>query len=189
MRRKWWQVLTPLNIISTLPLLFAMLCGGYLSYRYNILLRENRDLVVHTYQVINAIDGLLLRLEDAETGQRGYLITGDESYLAPYERTSVDLSNALAALDRLVSDSQPQLSRILPLRTAVTAKLDELGMTIALRQNKDFEAARSAVITNDGKRTMDEIRAIVGDMIAWRHSFAGRPSRCCSYCVQLSTTS
>jgi methyl-accepting chemotaxis protein len=56
-----------------------MLCGGYLSYRYNILLRENRDLVVHTYQVINAIDGLLIRLEDAETGQRGYIITGDAS--------------------------------------------------------------------------------------------------------------
>jgi CHASE3 domain sensor protein len=55
-----------------------MLCGGYLSYRYNILLRENRDLVVHTYQVINAINGLLIRLEDAETGQRGYIITGDE---------------------------------------------------------------------------------------------------------------
>ena len=79
MWRKWRQVLTPLNIISTLPLLFAMLCGGYLSYRYNILLRENRDLVVHTYQVINAIDGLLIRLEDAETGQRGYIITGDAS--------------------------------------------------------------------------------------------------------------
>jgi len=90
MFRKWRQVLTPLNIISTLPLLFAMLCGGYLSYRYNILLRENRDLVVHTYQVINAIDGLLIRLEDAETGQRGYIITGDASYLAPYERTYVD---------------------------------------------------------------------------------------------------
>ena len=85
MWRKWRQVLTPLNVISTLPLLFAMLCGGYLSYRYNILLRENRDLVVHTYQVINAIDGLLIRLEDAETGQRGYIITGDASYLAPYE--------------------------------------------------------------------------------------------------------
>ena len=83
MFRKWRQVLTPLNIISTLPLLFAMLCGGYLSYRYDILLRENRDLVVHTYQVINAIDGLLIRLEDAETGQRGYIITGEASYLLP----------------------------------------------------------------------------------------------------------
>jgi len=164
MWRKWRQVLTPLNIISTLPLLFAMLCGGYLSYRYNILLRENRDLVVHTYQVINAIDGLLIRLEDAETGQRGYIITGDASYLAPYERTSVDLPNALAALDRLVVDNHPQVSRVASLRTAVTAKIDELGMTIALRQSKGFDAARSAVITNDGKRTMDEIRAIVGAM-------------------------
>jgi CHASE3 domain sensor protein len=110
--------LTPLNIFSTLPLLFAMLCGGYLSYRYNILLRENRDLVVHTYQVISAIDGLLIRLEDAETGQRGYIITGDASYLAPYERTSVDLPNALAALDRLVVDNHPQVSRVASLRTA-----------------------------------------------------------------------
>ena len=166
MWRKCRQVLTPLNIISTLPLLFAMLCGGYLSYRYNILLRENRDLVVHTYQVINAIDGLLIRLEDAETGQRGYIITGDASYLAPYERTSVDLPNALAALDRLVADNHPQVSRVASLRTAVTAKIDELGTTIVLRQNKGFDAARSAVITNDGKRTMDEIRAIVGAMTA-----------------------
>jgi CHASE3 domain sensor protein len=164
--RKWRQVLTPLNIISTLPLLFAMLCGGYLSYRYNILLRENRDLVVHTYQVINAIDGFLVRLEDAETGQRGYIITGDASYLAPYERTSMDLPNALAELDRLVVDSHLQLSRIASLRAAVTAKIDELGTTIALRRNQGFDAARSAVITNDGKRTMDEIRAIIGAMTA-----------------------
>ncbi|MGD0421090.1 MAG: CHASE3 domain-containing protein [Xanthobacteraceae bacterium] len=139
---------------------------GYLSYRYNILLRENRDLVVHTYQVINAIDGLLIRLEDAETGQRGYIITGDASYLAPYERTSVDLPGALAALDRLVVDNRLQLSRVASLRAAVTAKIDELGVTIALRQNKGLDAARSAVITNDGKRTMDEIRAIVGAMTA-----------------------
>jgi CHASE3 domain sensor protein len=78
----------------------------------------------------------------------------------------VDLPNALAELDRLVVDSHPQLSRIASLRAAVTAKIDELGMTIALRRNQGFDAARSAVITNDGKRTMDEIRAIIGAMTA-----------------------
>jgi CHASE3 domain sensor protein len=78
----------------------------------------------------------------------------------------VDLPNALAALDRLVVDNHPQLSRIASLRATVTAKIDELGMTIALRQNTGFDTARSAVITNDGKRTMDEIRAIVDAMTA-----------------------
>ena len=78
----------------------------------------------------------------------------------------MDLPNALAALGSLVVDNLPQVSRVASLRAAVTAKMDELGTTVVLRQNKGFDAARSAVITDDGKRTMDEIRAIVGAMTA-----------------------
>lgn len=58
--------------------------SGIISFSYNRLLKDYRDAVDHTFEVISTIDNALLRLQDAETGQRGFIITGDESYLAPF---------------------------------------------------------------------------------------------------------
>ncbi|MDQ6663046.1 MAG: CHASE3 domain-containing protein [Acidobacteriota bacterium] len=61
---------------SAIPLVFIVAAGGYLSYRSHAILRQDRDMVVHTYQVIGATRAALLAAEDAETGQRGFIITG-----------------------------------------------------------------------------------------------------------------
>jgi hypothetical protein len=69
-------------LIGAAPVVIALMLSGIISFSYNRLLKEYRDDVDHTFQVMSAIDSALLNLQDAETGQRGFIITGDESYLA-----------------------------------------------------------------------------------------------------------
>src|SRR5258705_8328482 len=73
---------------------------GAVSYLGTARLIETSRRVAHSHDVIQGIDALMLALKDAETGQRGYLLTGKEEYLAPYVA-------ALAAIDRLLGDLKP----------------------------------------------------------------------------------
>ena len=165
-------------VISAVPLALVVVLGGYLSYRYNMILKDNRDLVVHTQEVISAIEHAFSDIKDAETGQRGFVITGDTKYLEPYERAVETSPESLRKVRQLISDRQDQLDRLGDLEVALRTKLEELNATILARRNKGFEDARQAIVQADGKASMDRIRAIVADMI-WTEQdlLAGRTSR------------
>src|SRR5260370_13526588 len=96
-------------MISAAPLVLVLALGGYLSYRYNMILKDNRDLVVHTYQVISAVERAFSDIQDAETGQRGFIITGDEKYLEPYERALPTTPESLPEIRQLIVDRPVQL--------------------------------------------------------------------------------
>jgi CHASE3 domain sensor protein len=70
--------------------------------------REDRQRVVHTYQVMGQLDGILQGMTDAETGERGYILTGDNSYLAPYQRGLSEVRQSTAAVRKLTSDNLKQ---------------------------------------------------------------------------------
>jgi len=61
-------------LLGALPVVVALLLSGVISFSYNLLLKNYRDAVDHTFQVMSGIDNVLLRLQDAETGQRGFII-------------------------------------------------------------------------------------------------------------------
>jgi hypothetical protein len=95
----------PIAILAAIPVTVVVLAGLILSYRSHAILRQNRDLVVHTYQVMRTTRDLLLAAEDAETGQRGFLITGNEVFLAPYEQAlRTTIPESLTNMDRLLPD-------------------------------------------------------------------------------------
>jgi CHASE3 domain sensor protein len=152
--------------ISAVPLALVVTFGGYLSYRYNMILKDNRDLVVHTYQVISAVERAFSDIQDAETGQRGFIITGDEKYLDPYEHALQTTPESLPKVRQLIVDRPDQLERADSLEAALRSKMDELKTTIALRRDLGIDAARAAIVQAEGKATMDGIRAIVAEMIA-----------------------
>ena len=127
------RVITRVVFISMVPFLVVLLFGSYLSYRYNGILRENRELVVHTHQVIATINDLFIVIEDAETGQRGFVITGEPAYLDPYRSALQTVPRSLVALRLLVTDSPNQMDQVATLEASLEKKLDELGATIALR--------------------------------------------------------
>ncbi|TPG52490.1 PAS domain S-box protein [Roseomonas nepalensis] len=107
----------------------------------------------------NQAEALLSDLRDAETGQRGFLLTGRESYLQPYEEAVRGLNGRLAGLVRL-GEAEAALARpAAELARLIPAKLEELARTIALRRAGDAEAALALVETDKGKSLMDAARA------------------------------
>ena len=144
-------------------LVFFLVSGGiaYLNIRT---LREDNQLIVHSHQVITTLDELLSTVKDAETGQRGFLLTDNEQYLEPYNAALPAVSSQLDELSRLTRDSPRQQDRIGPLKQHIEAKLAELARTIDLRRTQGSEAALAEVKTGRGKAEMETIRAQVAAM-------------------------
>jgi methyl-accepting chemotaxis protein len=159
------MIVSPLAI-RALPVAIVVMVGGYLSFRYNMILKDNRDLVVHTHQVISAIERVFSVIQDAETGQRGFIITGDEKYLDPYGNALRTIPEELHEVRVLVTDRSEQRDRLSALEAELHNKINELNATIALRRDEGFDAARSAIVRAEGKASMDRIRLLVTQMIA-----------------------
>ena len=128
-------------------------------------LKENENWVDHTNEVLFKIENVLGHLKDAETGQRGFIITGLERYLEPYEQAIPEIQKDVSDLKQLTSDNDNQQRRIENLNTLISDKLAELKQTIDLRRDSGFKAAHDVVVTDAGKKVMDDIREILDSMI------------------------
>ena len=147
-------------VIATAILVFV----GWQSYRGTVLLVEAAHWREHTYEVLNSLDLAVTRLSDAETGQRGYLLTGDEAYLEPYRSAIKNIDQTIGNLKNLTSDNSNQQKRIQILEPLVEKKLAELQGTIDLRKNEGLAAANRVVFEGSGKQAMDQIRAVIVEM-------------------------
>lgn len=157
---QWW------SIVALLIGLAFFLVSALSAYRNIENMRENDARVRNTHEIISTLDDLLIAMQDAETGQRGYLLTRDESYLAPYDDGIATTRQTLSLLDELTDDSPTQNARLRPLRASIDEKLDELSRAIALRRTEGFAAALEMVQTDQGKALMDDIRAQLDRMTA-----------------------
>ena len=122
------------------------------------------DLRRHNLAVLTEANELLSALKDAETGQRGFLLTGDEAFLQPYLDVRDTLPNKLQSLSAHTRIPAAQ-QHLAVLRPMVHARLAMLKQLIALRRNQDTEAAIAAVRSGEGMRLMDGIRAELGAFI------------------------
>jgi methyl-accepting chemotaxis protein len=141
-----------------------LLVVGAVAYRSTDVLIENDHLVTHTHAVLEDLAHLLSLAKDAETGQRGFLLTGDDSYLEPYQAATGALVNVEADLRKLTADNLRQQARLDEAEPVIAAKLAELKRTIDLRRTQGFDAALRVVVTGEGKKTMDDLRKVVADM-------------------------
>ncbi len=120
--------------------------------------------LLHTREVLEKLETVSSDLKDAETGQRGYIITGEERYLNPHRNAVTQIKPELLALSKLTANHPKQQERLNALSTLVSQKLAELDQTINLRREKGFEAAQQVVLTDHGKQVMEQIRTIVQEM-------------------------
>jgi PAS domain S-box-containing protein len=118
-----------------------------------------------THELIDELKNCASNLKDAETGQRGFLLTGDARYLLPYTHALAEIERNFSALQERVADGRLRPDDLARLRTLTAAKLDELGQTIALKQKNQGEAALSIVRTDVGRSAMEAIAAHVDAMI------------------------
>jgi methyl-accepting chemotaxis protein len=144
---------------------FALLALiGVVSYRSVDTLTKTSYAVTRTYAVIERIAGVFGELKDAETGQRGFVITGDDSYLEPYRSGTARVPAVVEELKRLTADDPNQQRRIAQMEPLIAAKLAELQRTIDTRRSQGFEPTQKIVVTNEGKKYMDELRRILDAM-------------------------
>jgi len=137
-----------------------------ISYFSIIRLNDNSWWEIHTYQVIVQADNIISDLQNAETGGRGYIITGQESFLAPYTDSLQNIYNDFHNLDTLTKDNPIQQKRISDMKPLIDTRLSELDTVIGLRKYKGFDVAATVVSDGTGKVTMDSIRKIVTDLKA-----------------------
>ena len=159
------QVDVTVSVSLALIAVFFVL-SGVISYLNIRTLREDNAAVIRTHEVLIGADELFSTLKDAETGQRGYVLTGRDSYLAPYNDAVATLPGQMINLDRLTAGSPSQNSRIAGLKIRVQSKMAELAETIEIRRSQGFDKALAIVQTDRGKGDMDAIRQSVAAMQA-----------------------
>ncbi len=154
----------PLIWLGLVAAILFFVATGALAYLNFRTLKTDSALIVHTGDTLAALDDVLSTMKDAETGQRGYLLTGDEGYLRPYSAATQETGPRLDALQRLTVDNPAQQDRLATLKQHIAAKLGELKQTVDLRQGGAAAAALAVVQRGRGKEDMDAIRADVSAM-------------------------
>jgi CheY-like chemotaxis protein/signal transduction histidine kinase len=134
---------------------------GLISYQSTNELIETSDREKHTYQVLSQLQDLNSQLINAETGQRGYIITGEQRYLEPYNAANNVLNQKIQRLQQLTTDNPNQQRSLDILQPLITQKLAELQLTIDLRQSQGFEAAQKVILSDQGKGLMGDIRKVI----------------------------
>ncbi|QFU24294.1 CHASE3 domain-containing protein [Shewanella eurypsychrophilus] len=165
---KWfkWNVGKKIGLGFALSLIFIVIIA-VTSYQSTLKLVETSQWKTHTHQVLKALKDVISSMQDAETGQRGYLITGEERYLEPYYLAQQNIDRDFKTLFKLTQDNPSQQTRLKilePLIHGPNGKFTELKQTIDIRRNQGFEPALAIVLSDKGKLIMDEIRSQIDEM-------------------------
>ena len=136
----------------------------FISYRSTGQLVETSRQLTHTQQVVETLGNILVTMDDAETGQRGYLLTGQDPFLEPYVSAVSRLSGVLATLDKLTANDPAHRHDLVLLERLIKQKQEGLAATIELRKANKVAAASESVLSGSGKKAMDDIRALIATM-------------------------
>lgn len=151
-----------LQAIALLALgLFASM--AWLQWWQSERVREAEEWVARSREMESTLHQLLSSLQDVETGERGYLLSGDAAFLAPFEAGLERLAELQNRLNLLVRDHTQQAN--LAVANELIARRVALSRrNVSLRDSAGFEAARRAVIGGEGRRAMDRVRIAFADM-------------------------
>jgi signal transduction histidine kinase/CHASE3 domain sensor protein/ActR/RegA family two-component response regulator len=141
--------------------LACLLLVGVASYLSIQGLKDSGAWVEHSHQVLGSLESLFAFLTDAETAERGYVITGNASYLQPYSESLRSIEAVQGRLTALTADNATQQSRLLQLRGLIRQRLAQLGLVTELRRTAGFESAQRVIAKDLGKRMHEQIRGAI----------------------------
>jgi len=147
----------------TLAIIIIVFFGATAYFNTDDLVNDSK-LVTSSNVIKNEISAVLSEIKDAETGQRGYIITGDEKHLDIYFQGKDSVLGKLQNLQMLTSDNKNQTQRTIKLRPLIKNRLARLEEIIQLRKDKGFVAVGNSEMMGVGKEIMDEIRTTLADM-------------------------
>lgn len=146
-----------------IPLLLLFVGWELISeFRSN---REVRAEVDRSYETRSQIQRVFSLLQDAETGQRGYVITGEERFLEPYDHATDQLDEQMRILAELFDRQSEQAADFARLDVLADRKLASMEKTIDARQTRGAQAGMDIVASGQGKIIMDDVRVVVARMI------------------------
>ncbi len=145
-------------------LLLLLVINSLVAFTNIQALVDREHLVTHTQTILTRLESLQSALDDAESGQRGYILTGQENYLAPYNQARAGMPERLDELQLLTASEPGQQARLSQLRAFISSKFDELQSTIDLRRNNQTDEAIQTVLSGRGEDTMNSIRDTIGQM-------------------------
>jgi signal transduction histidine kinase len=173
-RRNWEIFLNILYIIGAV-LLLTIALTTYLNFQSHL---KNEHWVKHTNQVIYGAEKELSLLKDAETGERGYVISGDSLYLEPYFLGRDSCFIYLSHLDSLTRDNPVQQKRLVIIRQAITERMALLAQVIAWKNSGEVNQLDRVFTQRIGKSQMDQVRTLLQELIQEeRRLLVGRNQR------------
>jgi PAS domain S-box-containing protein len=144
--------------------LLALLFVGLISITSNNKLQKAANQIKHSLEVLQKEDEILSLLKDIETGTRGYALTGDTSFLQQYRITNTVIPSEILILEQLTADNPIYHKYIDSLKVLIDAKMEFVGNTIKLRNEKGLPGAINQIVGKKGKVVMDQIRNLIAKM-------------------------
>ena len=145
-------------LLAVIPLFLLLAVGGYLSVRFAADEREQQAWVVHTYQVIDRLQKVLADVQEAEAGQRGYLLTRQDRFLAPYRSGVAKARKDLDVFQSLTADNQVQQLRVRQLRELVEARFKALDTTLNAADEAAVANPKMLTAMDEGRARMEQVR-------------------------------
>ncbi len=157
-QRRFLPLFVPILVVAALA---ALVGSSLLSVQAQ---KRSQGQLMHSIAMEDDLLRLLSLMQDAETGQRGYLLTGSDIYLEPYHAGLGKIDGAIAKLNGLTTDFPGADKDASLVKTLIARKLAELRQTIDLKRAGDTSAALAIVNAGDERRTMEQLRAVIGSM-------------------------
>jgi len=153
-----------INAISIFSIVLVFLVVAVVSYKSMLQIDVDEIWVIHSYQVSTNLNVLMSDLENIETSVRGYVITGQDIYLGPYNTYLPDIDKTFTTLDNLTIDNPLQQKNLSDIKPLIDEKKANIQEAITLRKNIGLNSTIAYVSIGNGKKIMDSIRIIVATM-------------------------
>ncbi|WP_017720337.1 CHASE3 domain-containing protein [Kamptonema formosum] len=155
----------PQKVIAGFGLASAILVGvSAASYQSVTQLIESHKGLAHTQEVLGKLEGIISLMKDAESGQRGYIITGQDADLKLYQADLESVQRIVQELRQLISDSPSMQRRLATLEPLISRRLAQLQNRLNVRKTQGFEAAAQLLRAGKGSSVINEIRQHIQEM-------------------------
>ena len=160
------HLVTRANVLILGGLLAILALVGALTWERLNASRDARHWSQHSYRVLGTLKDLAIALRDAETGQRGFVLTGKDEYLAPYDAARDRIGVVQGEIQRLTGDNPVQQQRLRDLAPVIQHKLEELAQTVQARRDGGLDAALRIIGSDAGRSYMRDAETSLASMLA-----------------------
>ena len=162
---RFGPMLPPRTLAGFAAAIVTVMLIALFGYRSLDTTNDSTALTTYTFQVMQRVDTLMSSIKDAETGQRGFLLTGRENYLEPYSEARTSIPGQVQELRRLTLSNPRQQQLLSEIERLANDKLAELQATVELKRAGESERALELVLSDRGRLTMDRVRDVTAQFL------------------------